>query len=86
MAIEVMRERGFDLSGQRSKGLSELPAKYWDCVVTMGCGDACPNVAAKKRVDWRIADPKAMPKEEFHKICALIETKVRELIAENMGG
>jgi len=83
MAVEVMAERGFDLSAQKSKGLGDLPADRWDYVVTMGCGDACPYVPTKKRLDWNIPDPKTMPKEEFHKICDMIEIKVKGLVNEN---
>jgi arsenate reductase (thioredoxin) len=82
-AIEVMKERGVDLSANKSKGLSDLPAQQWDYVVTMGCGDACPFVPAKKRLDWKIPDPKALPKSEFHKVVDMIEAHVLELIHES---
>ena len=48
VAIAAMKELGLDLSGHRSKGLEELPAREWDYVVTMGCGDACPAVRARR--------------------------------------
>src|SRR5262249_56693130 len=48
-AIEAMRELGYDLSAHGSKSLDELPAVEFDFVATMGCGDACPSVAAKRR-------------------------------------
>jgi arsenate reductase len=47
----------------------------------MGCGDECPLVIAKKRVDWRIPDPKHLPPERFNDIRDLIERKVKELLA-----
>ena len=46
-AVELMRERDIDIDGQRSTGLDDLPSAGWDWVVTMGCGDACPHLAAK---------------------------------------
>jgi len=49
--------------------------------VTMGCGDACPNVRAKQREEWNTPDPKALPPEEFRKVRDQIEQKVRELLA-----
>jgi protein-tyrosine-phosphatase len=82
-AVDVMRERGYDLTTQKSKAILDLPARRWDYLVTMGCGDACPFVPAKKRLDWMIPDPKAMPKHEFHKVCDTIEAKVQELIDES---
>src|SRR5262249_42013010 len=57
-AIEFMREIGYDLSTHRSKGLDALPDVEFDAVVTMGCGDECPLVSAKKHEDWAIPDPK----------------------------
>jgi protein-tyrosine-phosphatase len=80
-AIEFMREIGYDLSTHRSKGLDALPDVEFDAVVTMGCGDECPLVRAKRREDWAIPDPKELPAEEFRKVRDLIHQKVQELLA-----
>lgn len=79
-AIASMRELGYDLSRHVSKSLSEIPAVEYDVAVTMGCGDACPNVRAKQREDWNIHDPKAMSPEEFRKVRDQIEQRVKELL------
>ena len=76
-----MHELGYDLSRHVSKSLSEIPAVEYDVAVTMGCGDACPNVRAKQREEWNTPDPKALPPEEFRKVRDQIEQKVRELLA-----
>jgi protein-tyrosine-phosphatase len=55
-AIEFMRERGYDLAQHCSKGLSEIPDIKYDVAVTMGCGDACPLVRARRREDWSVSD------------------------------
>lgn len=55
-AIAGMKEIGIDISKQYSKGFDQVPQDL-DYVVTMGCGEACPLVAAKKREDWQIPDP-----------------------------
>jgi protein-tyrosine-phosphatase len=47
----------------------------------MGCGDECPLVLAKQRVDWKIPDPRDMTPEQFREVRNLIESKVKELIA-----
>src|SRR6185369_7201794 len=44
----------------RSKALADLPRVEFDAAVTMGCGDACPMVDARRRVDWEIPDPRDM--------------------------
>jgi protein-tyrosine-phosphatase len=52
----------------------------FDAVVTMGCGDACPNVPAARREDWQIPDPRDMPPDEFYAVRDLIDRKVKELL------
>ena len=79
-AIAFMRELGYDLSRHVSKSLSEVPAVEYDAAVTMGCGDACPNIRAKLREDWNIPDPKALPTDEFRKVRDQIEQRVKELL------
>ena len=81
-AVEAMRELGYDLSTHQSKSLEEIPDGAYDAAVTMGCGDACPNVAAKLREDWQIPDPREMPPEQFREVRDLIECKVKELLSQ----
>ena len=81
-AIAAMKEVGYDLSTQHSKSLDEVKQfAPFDAVVTMGCGDACPWMPAKKFIDWDIPDPKDMNKEDFNKVRDLIESKVKSLLA-----
>ena len=77
-----MRERGYDLSAHRTKSLTGIPDIEYDAVVTMGCGDECPLVKAKKREDWSIPDPKTTDAIEVRQVRDLIETKVKKLIAD----
>jgi len=79
-AIAAMKVKGYDLAVHRSKSTGELERIDWDVVVTMGCGDACPNLRAMRREDWEIPDPKEMAPERFGEIRDLIERKVRELL------
>ncbi len=80
-AVEAMKEIGYDLTTHSSKGLDRFNGQTFDAAVTMGCGDECPLVLAKKRIDWQIPDPKEMPPEQFREIRTLIEKKVKELLA-----
>jgi arsenate reductase (thioredoxin) len=84
-AIESMKERGYDLTTHVSKGLDEFNGKSFDAAVTMGCGDECPLVVTKRRVDWQIPDPKNMDPEQFREVRDLIERKVVELLKELTG-
>jgi protein-tyrosine-phosphatase len=81
-AVAAMKERGYDLSTHSSKSLSEIPEGPYDCVVGMGCGDACPWIPAKKRLDWDIPDPKGMDEKEFRGVRDVIERMVKELVDE----
>jgi protein-tyrosine-phosphatase len=80
-AIAAMRERGYDLSTHASKGLDALPDLSFDAAITMGCGDACPNVRARLREDWALPDPRDMEGAEFAAVRDEIERRVIDLIA-----
>ena len=92
-AIEAMKEIGYDLTKHSSKSLDEVMHSFprgegrdgVDYLITMGCGDACPFIPAKLRVDWNIPDPRNMNMEEFRKVRDLIEEKVKNLISEIQG-
>ncbi|MFM9066154.1 MAG: arsenate reductase ArsC [Planctomycetota bacterium] len=81
-AIAAMLELGYDLSTHESKSLDELPDVEFDFVATMGCGDSCPLVRAKRRVDWMIPDPKHLVPEEFRAVRDLIQHKVKSALEE----
>jgi arsenate reductase (thioredoxin) len=81
-AVAAMKELGYDLAAHTSKSIADLPVVAFDAVVTMGCGDACPAVPAKRREDWQIPDPKHMPPEEFRKIRDLIGQKVKDVLGK----
>jgi protein-tyrosine-phosphatase len=80
-AIASMKELDYDLSNHASKSLEEVKQfAPFDAVVTMGCGDACPWMPAKKFIDWQIPDPKNMEPPAFNKVRDLIRDKVKELL------
>ena len=56
LAIEVMREAGIDISGQRSKSVDEV-GEGWDLVVTV-CDSSCPvPPRSGAKLSWRFPDP-----------------------------
>ncbi len=89
-AVEVMRERGVDISGQRTKSLTELPPGF-DYVITV-CAEAdaaCPTLSARiQRLQWHLPDPDRAgvgEKEEqafFREIRDELERRVRALFAD----
>jgi arsenate reductase (thioredoxin) len=79
-AIESMKELGYDLAQHRSKSLDDVKQNKYDAVVTMGCGDACPNIPAERREDWEIPDPREMNPVQFRSVRDLIADKVKVLL------
>ena len=83
IAITAMKELGYDLGKHDSTSLEKVQQfSPFDAVVTMGCGDACPWMPAKKFIDWEIPDPKNMESKEFNKIRDIVSLKVQELLKE----
>ena len=82
-AIAAMKELGYDLSAHDSKSLQEVEQYApFDAVVTMGCGDACPWMPARKFIDWQIPDPKYMEPVQFNEVRDYISGKVKDLLKE----
>lgn len=83
-AIEVMREKGIDISGHPSRGFDEAWVREeCDLVVTMGCGDdACPAFIGKPLVDWALDDPKGRDLATFRRVRDGIEARVRDLLRQ----
>jgi protein-tyrosine-phosphatase len=81
-AIAFMAERGIDLTTQRSKRLDDVGSDPFDAVVTMGCGDACPWIAAAMREDWALPDPKSLDDAGFRQVRDDIERRVARLLGE----
>ena len=79
-AIRFMDELGYDLSAHASKSLDEVGGEF-DAVITLGCGDSCPWVAAKRREDWALPDPRDMDDDGYRAVRDRIGARVRELLA-----
>jgi arsenate reductase (thioredoxin) len=80
-ALRFMAEVGYDLSAHLSKSLDQVIGEF-DAVVTMGCGDSCPWVPAKRRVDWALVDPKHMDDSNYRLVRDDISARVKLLLAE----
>ncbi len=80
-AVRFMAERGYDLASHASKSLDEVEGEF-DAVVTMGCGDSCPWVPARRREDWALPDPKHMDDDAYRAVRDEIEARVKALLVE----
>jgi protein-tyrosine-phosphatase/DNA-binding transcriptional ArsR family regulator len=84
-AVSVMRERGIDISGHRSKHLTEFASQRFDAVVTL-CDrvrEVCPQFPSHPHlVHWSVPDPAlAGPNDQasyasFEEVAAELETRV----------
>ena len=79
-AIAAMAELGYDLTTHDSKSLDQVTGDF-DAVVTMGCGDSCPWVPAKRREDWALSDPKHLEGDAYRAVRDDIRERVRALLA-----
>jgi len=60
LTVEVMREIGIDISGQRSKSVDEFAGQQFDYVITVcdTARQACPTFPGKgHRLHWSVEDP-----------------------------
>ena len=82
--VDVMREKGIDISMNKPKLLTTKMAEEADKIITMGCSveKICPAPLLKNVIDWALEDPKDKPIEEVRKIRDEIEEKVLRLVAE----
>jgi arsenate reductase len=77
--VDVMSERGIDLSGRTPRGLDRADVEWADVVVTMGCGDACPYIPGKRYVDWELPDPAGKSLDEVRAVRDEIERRLEDL-------
>jgi arsenate reductase len=84
MVVQIMREKGINISTNKPKLLDTQMLQEADVVVVMGCGAQgfCPAPLLKKVIDWELEDPKGKPLEKVRQIRDKIEKKVRRLINE----
>ncbi len=84
MVVEVMREKGIDLSDNKPKIITAKMAQEVDLIVTMGCNDQgiCPGPFFKPTLEWKLEDPKGKPLEKVREIRDEIDHKVKQLITQ----
>jgi arsenate reductase len=85
VVVEVMKEKGIDISTNKPKLLTYQMSQEADLIITMGCNDQgiCPGPFFKPTIDWKLEDPKGKPIEKVREIRDEIERLVQKLITEN---
>ncbi len=83
MVVEVLKEKGIDISENKPKLITAKMAMDSDLIVTMGCNDQgiCPGPFFKPTIEWNLEDPKGKPIEKVREIRDQIEQQVLELIS-----
>lgn len=78
-AVQVMAEKGIDLSHHTPKGLDWDRLADFDRTITMGCGvaETCPTLHTDE--DWGLDDPLGLPMETVRAIRDDIERRVLDL-------
>ncbi|MCS6936616.1 MAG: arsenate reductase ArsC [Candidatus Bipolaricaulota bacterium] len=81
-AIDVMREKGIDISQQSSKSVASFDLREFDYVISMGCleSNICPANFHGVSEDWGIPDPIGRGLEFYRQVRDMIEERVRKLL------
>lgn len=75
-AIAALAEIGIDISGQRSKHVSEIPAEEVDLVVTLCGEEECPVFLGRaRRLHWGLPDPAAVTGPDTDRVEAFRRTR-----------
>ena len=84
VVVEVMREKGVDLSNNKPRLITDRMVQEADTIVVMGCSAQgfCPAPLLNKVVDWGIEDPKGKAIGRVREIRDEIERRVMKLIEE----
>jgi arsenate reductase len=85
LAVQAMSEVGIDISGQKSKIITENMIRNSAKSINMGCMERaeCPMLFINNVIDWGIEDPKGQPIEKVREIRDEIDRRVKE-IAESL--
>ncbi len=76
-AVAVLKEMGIDISGYRSKDVSEIPDSEVDTVITLCAEEECPLFMGEaRRLHWELIDPTAAEGSEQERLAVF--RKIRE--------
>jgi arsenate reductase len=75
-ATAVLAEIGIDISGHRSKPVSDIPVEQVDTVITLCGEEECPLFLGRaRRLHWGLPDPAAAPGDEAARLDAFRQVR-----------
>ena len=81
-ATAAMAEKGIDIATEQPKRWTMETLEAVDVVVTMGCGDTCPILPARRYEEWVLPDPAGQSVAAVRPIRDEIERRVQTLLAQ----
>lgn len=87
MAVEVMGEKGIDISHREPKNVREylgrLAVRHL-IIVCSGANEKCPRIfpGMMNRMFWPFDDPAGQPVQEFRRVRDEIEARIKTWLAE----
>ena len=81
-AVEAMREVGIDIADYVPQKWSMEMLHEVDVVISMGCGDDCPILPGKERLDWEITDPAGQDLDFVRRVRDEIQLRVEAFLSE----
>ena len=79
----VMQELKIDMAYRSPQSIdTALESATPEIIVTMGCGEQCPDVPGARHIDWDVPDPAGQPIETMQSVRDDIQGRVKALIEE----
>ena len=91
MAVRVLAEAGLDISGARSKPVTEVPVASADTVITLCAEEVCPvTLPGVRRLHWPFPDPSEAWSEpeqlaRFRETRDALRERIADFFAERFG-
>ncbi len=81
--VAVMQEKGIDMAFRVPRSIeAALENGPPQIIVTMGCGEACPQVPGARVLDWDLPDPSGQTLDTMRKLRDQIDNSVKQLVQE----
>lgn len=78
--VEVMQELGINVAGRSPRLLTLELARGASLLITLGCGEACPQVPGLRQEDWPTQDPQGLSLDGVRRVQESLLTRVSRLV------